>query len=129
MNGIPLFLSRYARKPVLYVRSDPDHLPLFGADLQESMLFSYCRERNIPVLGTIRVECGGETSLAGLTELLDQLPPDCDSLLAARFYVYSNSLSELSDLCRLYMDRGKELYSLEHLRPIRFLLGYYTKDP
>ena len=118
----PNSLSKFTRTAVLFIRTDPDESSFLTAEIQEAMLRRTCEERQIRILDVIRIECGAEASLQYLAALLPKLPKGCDSLLSARFYVYSNALKDLSELCRLYQREHVELCCLEYLRPLRYVL-------
>lgn len=101
------------RLAVLYIRTDPEAESALDADIQEASCRRYCRDNRIPVSHSVRVCCDAAESLALMRELLRSLPPEVDTLFAARFYCYSDILPELGALCLVYQCKPIWIYSLD----------------
>ena len=104
---------RRPRNTVVYIRTIPGDRNVVNADLQEEIMLRFCQEEKLHVCSVIRSECPEEESISYLEQLIQELPPETDSMIAWRYNRYSSNLYELSRICFLYDYYGIRIYSME----------------
>lgn len=108
-----LYDLKRPRSMVLFIRTDPNERTILSADLQEELLRRFCDSERISVCCVVRRDCPEDDTIALLEQLIDELPPEADSMLAVRCTRYSSNIYELSRICFLYEYYGIAIYSME----------------
>ena len=103
---------------VIYTRTGPDLYEGFTAEAQEMLCRRYLTQNLIPISHCLHLHCDGAESLLYMKELLYSLPPEVDTLMAARFDCYAINLPELARLSLTFQCRPTWVRSLDLNVPI-----------